>query len=127
MAIHDKYANLAERLISKHGRSVTLAKLSRTPEDSDQPWRGTDPDPEVGYEFSLEVVAVFIDYNEDEIDGDAVRRGDKRLLVAAKPVAGTDLLKADCLLDDGSVYGIIRGNLLKPGTTEILYDFQVRA
>jgi len=127
MAVHDKFANLAERLINKHGRDVTLRKLSRTPEDSDMPWRGTDPDPEVGYEFEQVVRAVFTDFNEDEIDGDQVRRGDKRLLVAAKPVAGTDLLKADSLLDEGSVYGIIRGNLLKPGTTEILYDFQVRA
>lgn len=127
MAVHDKFANLAERLINKHGRDVTLRKLSRVLEDADKPWRGTDVDPAVGYEFEHVVRAVFTDYNEDEIDGDEVRRGDKRLLVAAKSVPGVDLLKADSLLDEGSVYGIIRGNLLRPGTTEILYDFQVRA
>lgn len=126
MAVHDKFANLAQRLIAKHGRAMVLRKLSRTPEDDTMPWRGTSTDPEEGYEYEQPVVGVVTDYNEDEIDGDQIHRGDKRLLVAAKPNAGIDLLKADSLLDEEQVYGIIRGNLLKPGVTEILYEFQVR-
>lgn len=126
MAIHDKYANLAERLITKHGRPMTVRKLSRAAGDATMPWRGPDTAPEDGYEYEQPVIGVVTEYDEDEIDGEQVRRGDKRLLVAAKPNAGTDLLKSDSLLDEGQVYGIIRGNLLKPGVTEILYEFQVR-
>lgn len=126
MAVHDKFANTAQRLIAKHGREMTLRKVSEDPANPAKEWRGADPDPEQGFEFERPVTAVVTDYSEEEIDGDQVHRGDKRLLVAAKPNVGIDLLRADSLLDGDQVYGIIGGSLLKPGTTEILYDFQVR-
>lgn len=126
MAIHDKFADLAERLITKHGRTMVLRKISRTPDDGTKPWRGPDTSPADGYEFQQSVTAVMTDYEDDEIDGEQVRRSDKQLLVAAKPNVLIDLLKADSLLDESQVFSVVSGRLLKPGTTAILYTFQVR-
>lgn len=126
MAVHDKFAATAQRLITRHGRVMTFSKLSRTPGTPTKQWRGPSDAPASGYEFQIPATAVVVDYNEEEIDGDQVRRGDKRLLVAAMPHAGVDLLRADTVLDGAGIYGIIKGSLLKPGTTEILYEFQIR-
>jgi hypothetical protein len=122
MAIHDKFAALAERLIAKNGRDVVLYKLSRTAATPAKPWEGAG----TGFEDSATVKAVITDYNEDEIDGEIIRQGDKKLLVAAKPSPTQDLLKFDKLDDAGSIYSVVRGNLLKPGVTSILYKFQIR-
>lgn len=130
MAVHDEFADLAQELIAENGRPVRVRKLSRTPADPNKPWRGpaqTGPD---GYEFDVEAVAVVVDWTEAELDEDQTRRGSKHLLIAAKPhvTAPTpvELIKADSLLDEGQVYSLSRGNCLKPGTTAIMYDFQVR-
>lgn len=130
MAVHDKFANTAERLIAKHGRPVQVRKLSRTPADDNKPWRGPDVTAPSGYEFDVEATAVVIDWTEREFEEDQTRRGSRRLLIAAKPHVLADppvqLLKADSLLDEGEVYSLSSGSLLKPGTTAILYDFQLR-
>jgi len=130
MAIHDKYANTAQRLIAKHGRAMKVRKLSRTPEDTTKPWRGPDPTAPDGYEFDVDAVGVVIDWTEEEVAEDQTRRDSQRLLIAAKPHATAptpiDLKGADSLLDEGRVYSLAKGNCLKPGTTAILYDFQVR-
>lgn len=130
MAVHDKFANTAERLIAKHGRPMKVRKLSRTPADSAKPWRGPDPDPADGFEFDVDAKGVVVDWTEEEVEADQTRRDSQRLLIAAKPhVLGTppvDLKTADGLLDEGRVYSLSRASLLKPGTTAILYEFQVR-
>lgn len=130
MAVHDKFANTAQRLIAKHGRSMQVRKLSRTSADPTKPWRGPDPTAPDGYEFDVAATGVVIDWTEQELDEDQTRRGSKRLLIAAKPhVTGTpavDLMQADNLLDEGGVYSLSKANCLKPGTTTIMYDFQVR-
>jgi hypothetical protein len=128
---HDEFADLAVEMIAENGRAMKVRKLSRTPADPAKPWRGpaaTAPD---GYEFDLDVVAVVIDWTEAEYDQDQTRRDSQRLLIAAKPFATAtptpfDLKSADSLLDEGRVYSLSKGNLLKPGTTAILYDFQLR-
>lgn len=128
---HDEFADLAEELIAENGRPMTVRKLSRVPADSDKPWRGpaaTTPD---GYEFEVEAIGVVVDWTEEEYEEDQTRRGSKHLLIACKPHLVTanppvDLMQADSLLDDGGVYSLSKGNTLKPGTTAIMYDFQVR-
>lgn len=122
---HEKFARVADRLITKNGRPVTLQLLSRTPEDAAKPWRGPDPDPEEGIAASEDVIGVFTDYKESEIDGVDVRRGDKRLLVAAKASA-LNLETFDIALDAGTVWRLFNIELLEPGTTRILYTMTAR-
>lgn len=128
---HDEFADLAVELIAENGRPMTVRKLSRTPADASKPWRGPSADPGLGYEFEVEAIGVVVDWTEEEYEEDQTRRGSKHLLIAAKPWAEAvptpiDLMTADSLLDDGGVYSLSKGNLLKPGTTAIMYDFQVR-
>jgi hypothetical protein len=130
MAVHDEFADLAQELIAENGRPLKVRKLSRTPADAAKPWRGPDPTQPDGYEFDVDAVGVVVDWTEQELDEDQTRRGSKRLLIAAKHhlTADTpvDLLTADSLLDEGGVYSLSKGSCLKPGTTAIMYDFQVR-
>lgn len=42
MAEYDNAIALAERLLLKKGRLITLASVSTTPADSAEPWRGAD-------------------------------------------------------------------------------------
>lgn len=122
MAIHDKFAATAERLIAKHGRDMTLYQLSRSAADSNKPWEGAS----TGFADSLTGKALLTDYTDDEVDGEIIRRTDKKLLFAAKTAGMKDLTKFDKLDDGGSIYSIVRVKLLKPGTTSILYTIQVR-
>ncbi|MCC6425642.1 MAG: hypothetical protein IT435_02355 [Phycisphaerales bacterium] len=125
MGIHDKFANLAERLIAKHGREMILRKMSRVPADATKPWRGPATSTATGYEFAIDVKAVVVEWTEEELERDHTRSGSQRLLVAAKNVT-QNLLEVDSLLDEGRVYSLSKGSRLQPGTTAILYDFQVR-
>src|SRR3546814_14993330 len=83
------YANfrlLAERLINENGRSLTLVRKDQgNPVDPLKPWRASTN----AAEISFAIVGVFIEYEKDEVDGTIVKRGDKRLLLAAKDVDDT--------------------------------------
>lgn len=124
---HDEFADLAEELIAENGRPMTVRKLSRTPADPAKPWRGPAATAPAGYEFEVEAIGVVVDWTEEEYEQDQTRRDSKRLLIAAKPHVTADLKSADSLLDEGLVYSLSKANLLKPGTTAIMYEFQVRA
>lgn len=128
--IHDKFARLAEKLIAKHGRDMDVKKLSREPADASKPWRAGGPPPPGGptWAESLTVKGVVVDYDEDDIDGTNIKRGDKRVLIAADTAvtAGKDIADFDTVLDQGRPLSIIKCNVLEPGTTRIMYDVQCR-
>ena len=121
MTIHDKFANLAQRLIAKHGRTITVRKLSETPADGAKPWRGTG----ASYEYAVEVIGVMTDYREEEIDGTNILVGDKRMLAASKDVAQS-LQYATSLLDNEQVWSVEAVKVIEPGTTRIMYEMRVR-
>lgn len=127
MAVHDKFAALAERLIAKHGRPMTLKQLSRDPANASQPWRGPATSTASGYADTEDVIAVVTDFDEEEIDGTLVKRGDKKVIVAAKPSATKDLSDFDVLLDGTLLYHLGACNTVHPGTTKIMYTFPARA
>ena len=68
--------------------------------------------------------AVFVEYRETEFDGDSIRRGDKKLLVAASGIA--DLTTYDGVRDGTAEWRIVQCKVVKPGGTVLLYQFQVR-
>lgn len=122
MAIHDKFAATAKRLIDKHGRDMTLYQQSRMAADANKPWEGAG----VAFADSVTGKAVMTDYQAEEIDEVQIKRGDKKVLFAALNAAGKDLSRFEKLDDSGSIYGIVSVKVLQPGTTTILYTIQVR-
>ena len=125
------YANfrlLAERLINENGRSFTLIRKDQgNPTDPAMPWRSST---EVS-EISFAVVGVFIEFEKDEVDGTIVKRGDKRLLIAAKDIddqapANTNVEDYDEITDGTVAYRIINAQVIEPGSLRIMYDLQVR-
>lgn len=111
---------LARKLIDKFGRTVTVEKSSNIPADSNREWRGESAS------ATLDVSAVLLDFDEADIDGTAVKRGDKRALVAP-PTTGEDLTGYETLVDEGRTWRIESVQVLRPGSATILYTFQLRS
>lgn len=113
-------AQLAERLIAKNGRVVTLCRAARQPLNPEKPWLGTDCAND-----STQVRAVILDYTEEDIDGSRIKRGDRRALVAALPTS-LDFRQWDLLVDGETEFRIIAAEITQPGTVLILWEFQLR-
>ena len=121
---------LAERLINENGRSLTLQREDQANfTDPAQPWRTSTTTNKV----TLPLLGVFVEYEKEDFDGSLVRRGDKRVLVAAKDTddnrTGTENINIedfDTILDGTEIWKIITVNIVEPGSLRILYDIQVR-
>ena len=127
MAInYTRMAATAKRLIEDNGRPVVIRKLSETAADSAKPWRGT-----TGADTTVNPTAVILDYRATDVDGERIKRGDQRMLVAATSLpANTDLRTFDRVEDtDGSIettYRIVRAEKITPGTVDVYWDLQLR-
>jgi hypothetical protein len=127
------YANfraLADRLIGENGRDLTIVRRDQANlTDPAKPWRGsTEADT-----ITTVVKGVFIEYEKEDFDGSLVKRGDKRVLIAASDVedetSGTLSVKVedyDHVLDGGTRWRILSAELIEPGNLRIMYDVQVR-
>lgn len=123
------FQNLAERLIEENGRTISLVRRDQgNPADPSKPWRGSTGADKI----TVVVKGVFIEFEKQDFDGTLVRRGDKRLLVAAKSVtdeSNASNLKIedyDEVLDAGVRWKIITAELIEPGDLRIMFDLQVR-
>ncbi len=125
------YANfrtLAEKLIGENGRTLTLIKVDRgNPVDVTEPWRDSTDAAEV----LVPITGVFIEFETQDIDGTLVRRGDKRVLVAAIDVeqankAAEDVENFDKILDGTVSWKIQNVGIIEPGDLTIMYDIHVR-
>jgi len=119
----------ANGLLAEFGRPVTLFRTPRTPADAQQPWNGPadwdDESPPEGHRLD-NVSAVFVGAGETEFhDASAVliRRGRAGFLVAGSVDA--DLTQFDRIEDDGQLWRIEAVNLLRPGSTVLLYGIEV--
>lgn len=119
MAIHDKYAALAKRLIRKNGGPVVLYKNSRTATNPAKPWEGNTN----VFAQTYDMIGLLTEYTEEEIDGVNILRGDRRVLVESS----NDLKGFNAVSIGTEFFSIVRVNVLRPGTTTIMYDIQVRA
>jgi hypothetical protein len=122
--------NLAERLIEENGRTLTVTRSDKENDaDSAKPWRGTTG----AGEISVDVLGVFVEFEKEDFDGTLVRRGDKRVLIAAKSVedesgnaSNIQIEDYDYLFDNNVRWKILAANLIEPGPVRIFYDVQVR-
>ncbi len=121
---------LAERLIEANGRTLSLVRRDQdNPTDPAKPWRGSTE----ANEITVVVKGVFTEFEREDFDGTLVRRGDKRVLIAAKSVTdeggGAANLKIedyDHILDGGVRWKIMKAELIEPGPLRIMFDLQVR-
>ncbi len=110
---YSKFALLADKLVGKFGRSVTLTRSVRTPADSNKPWRGNTAAVD-----ELEVIAAVVAYEEDDEKGEINRRTDSRGLISANENL-PDLIDAfDTMLD--GVYRFAKGELVVADTANFL-------
>ncbi len=123
------YARLAltaQRLIEGAGASVTVVRQSRALVDADAPHRGYTPS-----EATYSVIAVEKDYKESSIDGESIKVGDKKLVIAAlsvsQAVGSFTPKRADTIRISSKDWQVVVVTEKKPGDTVISYELQVRS
>jgi len=104
---------LADRLLNQFGASLTFTRQSGETFD---PATGTTTASEET--FSRDVV--WLDYDNDEIDGSIVQRGDARLLIQGE-------VKVDDRVEKyGENWKVVTASPLKPASTLLYTEAQVR-
>ncbi len=123
MSDHAKFAALAQRLIAKHGRDVTFARVSNVAANADQPWRGTVTADTVLGPFK----AVFIPFRGFTFGSEYTDTSLFKEVEHVCMVAGGqgDLETCHKVTDLGKEYKIEWVQKLRPGDQTILYAFGV--
>lgn len=115
-------ASKAQTLIEANGRDLTFKLVDRDPDDVTKPWRGRD----AAGDTTFTIKGVVYNYDNDDVDGDLVRRGDKRVLVAHDSLSGQDFEQVDSFLDGTDNYKVINVGIVAPGDTYLIYEIQAR-
>lgn len=125
MSDHARFIELAQRLIDKHGRTVTLEVLSSTPADANKPWKGA-AEPTVASSYSVK--GVFVPLSSAEAlglkitDNELLRGVNETLLVAA---TADDFRSCNSVSDSSVRHRIKFAEVLAPGDQTILYYFGI--
>jgi len=115
-----KLAATAKRLIGANGRQIKLVKFGSAAADDSKPWRGRRE------YHKAEVTGYAVQVPESTMTNeDGVKRLDDFFLFAANDDGGHDLRTFDAIEDGGWVWKIVKVRLLDPGSTRILYEFEV--
>jgi len=119
-------ATIAETLIEANGRSVTVNKLGVTPGDAGKPWRGQS----APVQATVTGAAVFVTMSDAEFgllvqNTDNVMRAEEVALFAANNDESNALEEFDQIVDGSATWKILRTQLLRPGSTRLLYMFEV--
>ena len=121
MALQDTALALIRKFGEDH--QVSLLIPATAPADPAKPW---DVDPTLA-ETSITVPAVVVPIARSLVDGNSVQQGDETILVAGLSL-GTTIPSTDSkILDEGQEKNIISFDRIRPGKTDFLYKFQVRA
>lgn len=123
MSDHQRFIDLALRLIGKHGRDVTFKTVSSVPADVAKPWKGTGTAPTTVGPFK----AAFVPYRGFEFgsvfnDVQLFKECDEICMVAGSQA---DLETPHVITDRGSDFKIEWIQRLYPGDQKILYAFGV--
>lgn len=112
------FAAVASRQIDDKGRSVGVTyKTDGTYNAASDTLSGDTTS-------TVTVRCLFIEYQQTQIDGSAIRDGDKMVLIAA---LGNTKPRTGDIIDDGQKYTVINVKEVKPGDTVVLYKVQVRS
>lgn len=115
------YAALASRaaaLLASYGQGMVLTRITKGAHD---PGTGT---PTAGVTQTWTGSGVELEFDNRTIDGTLIKAGDKRILLSAPNVAQPK--SGDTLTFGGETWRVQDAKIIKPGTTSVLYDVQVR-
>jgi len=125
---YEKMAAVAEKQITKRGRSISVVKISRTPTDASKPWRADDtPREDTDLEDSILTMGAFVEpsslvhFGFTSEDSELVKRSKQVVLIAGKSVNQADIDQYDEIWDGATIWKIDRTIRLKPGPVTLLY------
>lgn len=122
MVRHESLARMADRKITKHGRTVSLIQTATVAPDPTKPWRTA---PGVGEIASVR--AVLDNFTLEEIDNDHVQRGDKKAYVSPLTSLPLSPENFDKLVDPVTGTWAVRGaEIIRPGETNMLAILHLR-
>lgn len=117
---------LAQRLINKNGRTITVQQLSSTPVDANKPWKGPNAPTVLASATPKGVFLPVSSLNELGLfvaDDELLKRVEQVVLIAAD---GTNAFDTFHRVSDGVLYHIDWVRTLKPGDTVILYAMGIK-
>ncbi len=109
---HAWAAELATEMINENGRAMALRTLAKSGDD----WNPTLTPSDAA------IVGAEVDYRTNEVDGDLVKKNDKKIYIDSSVEPNTDMR----LIDDSNDYSIISVMTKKPGMLTTHYVLQVR-
>ena len=122
---YTEMADVADELVTDHGRAIKVLLSNSTLTDAAKPWRGpTKPFTAATTAGDVDAIGAFVNYRVRDYNSE-IKRGDKMVVVAAKDKV--DLSKYEGVRDtDGTTWRIVDAETIMPGSLRLLYIFQVR-
>jgi hypothetical protein len=117
---YDKIAQTALTQIRDKGREITV----KTP-GGDMVYDPATDTFTPGTDVTETVKAVFTQFSVKDVDGELIKRTDKRVLIAASDLDAEPDTQTK-IVDGSTEYSVINTETIKPGDTAILYMVQVR-
>lgn len=114
---YDVMQDLSVDLITEFGQDITLTRVTT---GTFNPATGAVTGDS---ETDSTIKALITDFSDFHIEGSAIQRGDKKVLIAGDITAPT---VKDKLTISGTEYMIINVNTISPAGTDVLYKLQVR-
>lgn len=123
MADHQRFLDIAVRLIAQHGREIVLQELSLVPKDPLKPWLGTSEQP-INH---TGIMGVMVPYSGNEFGSNWNNNGVFKEVAEVILVAGQPVSLDDCKLiqDEGATYKIAWVQKLRPANLTVLYAFGI--
>lgn len=119
MTFYTDKRDTADRLLTSKGQAVSLRRVTET----GTAWEPTQTTTDYA------TVAALLDYDNRQIDGENIQRGDRRALVAAGPLTAlgiTGISAPDSIVVGGVAVPVVQSKPLQPAGLVVLYDVQLR-
>lgn len=116
MGLYENLASTALTQIADKGRSVTYRVKS---DGTYNPATGARTGQTI---TETTVNMAFINYNRNEIDGEVIKTGDVKGLLAS----GVTPKPADEITDGTTIWRVINVNEIKPANVSVMYKLQLR-
>lgn len=114
-------AQAAVDLVTGFGATATAVIAGTSQTVTDKAWRGED----VGGDIEVSIELAITDFDEDEIDGDLIRRTDKAGWTFP-PTTGENLEEATSIKQGDDKYSIEGIKVIKPANQVIAYRMVLR-